>query len=199
MSSTEAPPDLLTLDDWANLDKDVPGEWVDGVLVEEEVPSFIHELLVGILTEQFRRWLGRGALIAGSESKLAVGPSRGRKPDLSVWFPGSPLPPAEASMSRVPPDVAVEIVTPTPRDVQRDRVTKHNEYAAFGIRYYWIVDPSVRSLEVFELRAGVYSRVLGVTSGSALTVPGIESAQLNLDEVWEEVDDFIRRSAEQNP
>jgi Uma2 family endonuclease len=189
----------LTLDEWALLDEETPGEFVDGLLAEEEVPSFVHEQLVGILIALFRAWLGRGALVAGSESKLAISPTRGRKADVAVWFPGSRLPSLRGSVAREPPDVAVEIVTDTPRDAQRDRVAKHDEYAAFGVRYYWLVDPALRSLEVFELRAGVYARVLGATDGGALAVPGIADAMLNLDDVWAEVDELVRRFEQQAP
>lgn len=191
-----APPPMWTLEAWAGLPEDEPGEFVDGALVEEETPTFVHEQLVGILIALFRSWLGRGALVSGSESKLAVSDRRGRKADVSVWFPGSRLPPPNASVSRVPPDVAVEVITPTPRDAQRDRVVKFDEYAAFGIRFYWIVDPETRTLEVFELRDGAYARALGATDGSAHPVPGIPGAHLDLDAVWAELDDLARRYAE---
>lgn len=57
-----------------------------------------------------------------------------------MYLPGYPPLPRHGAV-RVPPDVAVEVVTPTPRDVRRDRVEKVDDYAAFGVRYYWIVDP----------------------------------------------------------
>jgi hypothetical protein len=80
-----------------------------------------------------------------------------------VWFTDSRWPDGRASVTQIPPDVAVEIVTATPRD----RVAKHDEYAAFGVRCYWLVDPELRTVEVFELRDGVYARVLGASEGAA--------------------------------
>ena len=38
--------DRMTLEEWAALDEDEPGEIVDGVLVEDEVPSMVHERVV---------------------------------------------------------------------------------------------------------------------------------------------------------
>jgi Uma2 family endonuclease len=179
----------LSLDAWFELPEDVPGELVGGRLVEEEVPGFVHEVLVILLGSLFRTWIvPRGGLVAGSEAKFAVAPGRGRKPDLTVFFPGSQRPPTRGLID-VAPDVAVEIVSPTPRDGRRDRVEKLAEYSAFGIHYYWIVDPQLRSLEILELASdGSYRHALGATEGVLETIPGCTGLRLDLDAIWEEID-----------
>jgi len=179
----------LTLADWLELPEDEPGELVDGVLVEEEVPDYVHELLVAILARLLGNWIApRGGLVAGSDAKFVLKRDRGRKPDLTVYFPGSRFPPRRGGI-HVPPDVAVEIVSPRPRDGRRDRVEKVADYAAFGVRYYWIVDPELRSLEVLELGTdGLYNHVLGASSGTVETVPGCAGLVLDLDALWAEVD-----------
>ncbi len=130
----------------------------------------------------------RGGLVFGSEAKFAISANRGRKPDLGMYLPGHPPLPRHGAV-RVPPDVAVEIVTPTPRDVRRDRVEKFDDYAAFGVRYYWIVDPEQQTLEIFELGGdGRYVRALGATGGTLMTVPGCAGLALALDELWREAE-----------
>ncbi len=179
----------LTFDDWLDLPEDQAGELVDGRLVEEEVPDFVHEVVVAFLIHLFRSWTApRGGMVAGSGAKFAVSPDRGRKPDLTVYLPGSQLPPRRGLID-TPPDVAVEVVSPTPRDGRRDRVEKLDEYAAFGIRFYWILDPELRSLEIFELgRDGRYARARGATEGRVQDVPGFEGLDLDLDALWAEID-----------
>jgi hypothetical protein len=58
---------------------------------------------------------------------------------------------SNASISRVPPALVIEIITSRPRDTKRDRVEKPTEYAHFGIKSFWLVDPAMRTLEIFEL------------------------------------------------
>lgn len=175
----------LTLEEWFALPEDEPGELVGGRLVEEEVPSYIHEFLVSLLTHLFCGWiLPRGGLVAGSDAKFAIGPGDGRKPDLTVYFPGSRRPALRGLISQ-PPDIAVEIVSPSPSDGRRDRVEKLDDYASFGIPYYWILDPQLKSLEIFELGPdGRYVHALGVSEGVIEEVPGCEGLRLDLDELW---------------
>lgn len=66
----------------------------------------------------------------------------------------------------------VEVVSASPADERRDRVEKMDEYAAFGVSYYWIVDPALGSVEIFELQNGRFARSVAVTAGTLRDVPG---------------------------
>lgn len=123
----------------------------------------------------------------GSAAKYAVRADRGRKPDVTVYLgsDGSHLP--RRGIVRVPPDIVVEVVSPSPRDERRDRIEKMDEYAAFGVRYYWILDPSLQSLEVFELLGGRYARAARATEGRMDLVPGCRDLVIELDDLWEEL------------
>lgn len=179
----------LSLDEWFDLPEDQPGELVEGRLEEEEVPDYLHERLVIRLGGILDNWISsRGGLVAGSEAKFAVGARRGRKPDLTVYLPGSRRPPARG-LIRVPPDIAIEIVSPTPRDGRRDRVEKTAEYAAFGVAWYWLLDPQLRSLEILQLDPqGRYLHVLGASTGTLEQIPGCEGLTLDLDALWAAID-----------
>jgi Uma2 family endonuclease len=52
------------------------------------------------------------------------------------------------------PDLVVEFVSPS--SVRRDRYTKMNLYARFGVKEYWIGDAANRSLEILTLTEGSY-------------------------------------------
>src|SRR3989442_14010583 len=81
----------MTVEEWGDLDEDIEGELVDGLLEEEEMATFLHELVVMWLARVLGPWARRRhAHIAGSEAKIAVGSRRGRKPDLSIYLRGKP-------------------------------------------------------------------------------------------------------------
>jgi Uma2 family endonuclease len=186
---------LMSLKEWADLDEDVEGELVDGVLEEEEMPSFLHEILVAWFIQTLRSWVRRRrGHVAASELKIAVGPRRGRKPDVSVFLP-SALPEPSAPLVHTPPHLVVEVTSPRPRDTQRDRVDKLADYARAGIGLYLLVDPQLRSLEVYELgRDGRYAVAAAAGSGR-VRVPRCPGLVLNLDTLWDEVDEAERSHA----
>jgi Uma2 family endonuclease len=174
----------MTLDEWADLDEDVEGELVDGVLVEEEVPTYLHERVVASLVGALLAW------VFASETKLRIGTRTGRKPDVVAWLAGARRPDPEASSSDAPPSVVVEVVTKRRRDVKRDRIEKLAEYAAFGVAWYWLVDPQQRTFEVLELGDGRYATALAAADG-AHAVPGCDGLLLDLDALWAELDAML--------
>jgi Uma2 family endonuclease len=182
-------PRHLSFEEWVALPEDEPGEWVDGILAEEEVPDYVHELVVGWVIRVLGNWgVARGAFVAGSGAKFRVTPRRGRMPDVTVYLPGDPKPPKRGLVTSAP-SIAVEVVSPTARDIRRDRLEKLVEYAEFGVRWYWLIDPELRTFEILELGAdGRYVHAIGVSEGIVVQVPGCEGLQIAVSELWAEVD-----------
>lgn len=179
---------LLTMEEWAAMDEDEPGELVDGRLEEEEDAGALHEILVASLMQSLLNWLNDRGWALGSNAKYAVRPDRGRKPDVTVYLERRKLP--RLGVVTVPPDIAVEVVSPTPRDERRDRIEKMDDYAAFGIQFYWILDPLLQSLEIFELTDGRYARAARATEGVLREVPGCEGLTIDLDALWKEISEL---------
>jgi Uma2 family endonuclease len=73
------------------------------------------------------------------------------------------------------PDLAVEILFPS--SIRRDRYEKLEQYARFGVKEYWIIDPANRSVEILALSGGRYAlRTSAVGNGpvSSLVLGGLE-------------------------
>lgn len=191
----------ITLEAWADLDEDEPGELVDGRIEEEEVPSVLHEAVVAWLMRVLGVWaVQRGGRVFGSELKLGMkAQQRGRKPDVTMYLPGLPLPARGSSMATRPPSVVIEVISPRPRDARRDRIEKLGEYARFGVRFYWILDPQVRGLEIFELgQDGRYAVALSASEG-VHAAPGCEGLTLDVDALWKELDELPEGEDEGEP
>jgi Uma2 family endonuclease len=187
LALTPEPPAVsMTVSAWLDLREDEAGELVLGRLVEEEVPDATHEVIVAWLIWLFRDWLAGRGLVLGSELKMLVAENTGRKADVVVYFEKSPLPRRKGPVT-VAPDLLVEVISPSPRDERRDRVEKMAEYARFGVKYYWLVDPSLGSVEIFELSSGRYAKVVGVTGGRVDDVPGCPGLGLDVDALWREL------------
>jgi Uma2 family endonuclease len=180
---------------WEQMGEDQPGELVDGLLQEEEVVDSPHEVIVSALLYVLLTWArpGKGRVLA-SETKYALSKHRGRKPDISVFLTRDRKLPRRGAM-RHPPDIMIEVISPEPRDRRRDRIEKLREYAAFGVRWYWLIDPEARSLEILKLgEDGHYAHALDAAEGT-IAVPGCEGLTLDLDALWRELDEEIEPEA----
>ncbi len=89
-------------------------------------PEATHETIVAWLLWTLKTWLGSRGLVLGSDLRVLVAEQTGRKPDLVVYLEGSPLPPRNGPVTS-PPDLLVEVVSPSPRDERRDRIEKMDE------------------------------------------------------------------------
>jgi Uma2 family endonuclease len=79
--------------------------------------------------------------------------------------------------ARVPPDLAVEVLSRTTET--RDRGRKMDLLARFGVVEYWIVDPVENTLEVYVLEDGGYR--LAAVYGEADRVHSPTLANLDFD------------------
>lgn len=134
-----------------DVEKGVPCELIDGVLVEKAPMSYFEDSLTTVLatflhTFLWRSRLGKG-FTAGAIYQMAEG--NYRLPDFTVClkdkFPSG-------KVERVPyvdfaPDLAVEVLSAsnTPAEIER----KRRELFDSGTRLIWVVDPASRTVDVF--------------------------------------------------
>jgi Uma2 family endonuclease len=58
-----------------------------------------------------------------------------------------------------PPQLFVEVVSPGPKNRERDYKNKLAQYQARAIDEYWVIDPEAQMVTVFSLRLGQYFEV----------------------------------------
>src|SRR3954469_15279453 len=143
--STPAPAAVTPEDLLARPDAD-SYELIDGQLVEKHMGAhagLVAATLIALLRADARaRGLGR---VFTSDCSYQIGPGRNlvRKPDVSFIargrLPGDQLP---AGHLRIPPDLAVEVVSPN--DLAEDIDARVADYLEAGVRLMWVVYPATR-------------------------------------------------------
>ena len=146
-----APPGLVTIKEWGELEGPPFYELVDGRLVERPEMATWHDILLFALTPYLvpyvkRRHLGQ---MAGSTTPMQISTLTGRKPDLLLIPPDQYHLVGKNVFHGVPSFVA-EILSPTTEHI--DRGDKRDEYAQLGIGEYWIIDFPNRAIEIYQLR-----------------------------------------------
>lgn len=167
-----------TLTDYLAIFGDYNGlvEIVDGQLVIHDMPGTEHQSILLNIAALLRASTAGKAFIAALPVRLTDGTVR--EPDV-LFF-------ATAHLDRVhdtyvdPPDLAVEVISPSRSGRKRDLIEKRAEYARSGIPEYWIVDPKARDVLVLRLDAGTESgpyREVGRYAGddvvTALAAPDV--------------------------
>ena len=121
-------------------------ELSDGQLLVLEMPTTEHQWIVTELLFLMKAWAqehGAGlVLVAPMPVRLWAG--KIREPDIVFYAAGHED--RLHDQYADPPDLAVEVLSPTTQ--QTDRGEKSVEYAAAGVGEYWIVDPAARSITV---------------------------------------------------
>jgi Uma2 family endonuclease len=81
------------------------------------------------------------------------------------------------------PDFVVEVLSPSTE--AHDRGVKFEDYAAHGVREYWLVDPAVEVLEQYLLAGGVY-KLEHKSQNGHVTSPVIEGLSLSVRALFDD-------------
>lgn len=160
-----------------------------GVLEVTEVPNDPHGQVVsncqGLLHHYHRQHPGLIQRIGGGgEFRLYIPEfASGRNPDVAVVLVGTP----KNERGRRPPSLVAEVVSK--RGEVRDYQEKREEYWAFGVREYWIIDPAARRVLLLNRREGEQAWTERELQGSDVIaselLPGFAGT---VAELWQNLD-----------
>ena len=158
-------------------------ELARGVLEVADVPNDPHGVIVSNLYISVARYrLDHPGAIdrygGGNEFRFWLpGMVSGRNPDLAVVLRGAP----KDFRGRRLPALAAEVVSRG--SIHRDYVINREEYLAYDLLEYWIVDPLERKVTVLTRRGDVWDEqvVRGDQVVSSLVLPGFLTT---VNELW---------------
>ncbi|MDE0398527.1 MAG: Uma2 family endonuclease [Candidatus Poribacteria bacterium] len=130
------------------LENDIDGyEYVKGELVPMSPPTRIHSKVSVNVIRHLDRYVRENQLgEVHVEATFQVG-ERALKPDVA-FMPTSRLDGDENTGFPIPPDLAIEVVSPT--DVQWRVVDKAFAYLNAGTRLVWVLDPRSKTVTVYR-------------------------------------------------
>ncbi len=103
-------------------------------------------------------------------------------PDIAGWrrerMPTLP----ETAYFETTPDWACEILSPS--TARLDRGEKRDVYAREGVTHLWLVDPTVRQLEAFELREGRWVLLTTLSGSAEVAVAPFAAVPFSLGSLW---------------
>lgn len=176
-----------TYQDIIALPENLVGQLVDGDLIVHPRPTAEHARAQVVLAHLFLRVFDRGLGGSGGwwilpEVELHFGRDV-LVPDLSGWrrerLPGPPRGP----YLEVAPDWICEVLSPGTATFDRGR--KLARYARAGVSFAWLVDPALRTLEVFRRGSEGKWVLLDVHDGAvAVRAEPFEAVEFDLGTLW---------------
>lgn len=141
----------------------------DGVLLMAPMPAWWHQRVALQLATALNAW----AQPRGGEALLPVdvvtAEDRMYHPDVILLLPGHLDRLDEDGKLHAPPDLAVEVSSPSTRAF--DLTDKRDAYAEFAVPEYWFVDLEARAVAVHRLEDRAYPDPAVVSESGALTSP----------------------------
>jgi Uma2 family endonuclease len=174
-------------------------ELARGVLEVVEVPDDPHGVVVANLYDGISRYRREHPGVihrygGGSEFRFWLpGMISGRNPDLGVILRGAP----KDWRGRRIAALAAEVVSE--ESIERDYVTKREEYLAYGLLEYWIVDPMKRQVTVLTRRGDRWNEAV-FRDQQIIASFVLPSFATTVAELWRDMDeDATEADADSSP
>jgi len=168
------------------LPEHLTGEIIDGELFVSPRPRSAHNvtqsIVCGILLTRFQLGDGGpGGWWIVSEQELHLG-EQVLVPDLAGWR-RERLPVMENVVGiQVVPDWVCEVLSPSTAVL--DRTRKLATYAAQGVDHLWLVDPVLRTLEVFRRQERTWLLLGAFSNDDRVRAAPFDAIELDLSKWW---------------
>lgn len=173
------------------IEEDKKMEFINGEIIFQSPAKLRHTKSIKLLTKLMDTYVEKNDLgFVGSEKMLISLTRNDYEPDICFFEKAKSNNFKSDQMQFPAPDLAVEVLSPSTEKF--DRETKFQDYAAHGIREYWIIDPENEFIEQYFLQAEEYELLLKAKDGTieSLVLPNFRTQiravfdeKLNLEEL----------------
>lgn len=175
----------VTYDALYELPENRVGEIVEGELYSSPRPTGRHSLSSSVLGHELIGpfQIGRngpGGWWILDEPEVHFGQNV-LVPDLAGWR-RERLTDLAVPFFTVAPDWICEVLSPS--TARLDRIRKMPVYAGGGVSHAWLLDPILRTLEVFTQEGGVWRMIGGFEGPAVVRAPPFHELELELSSLW---------------
>ena len=173
------------------VEEDTKIEFINGEIVFQSPAKLRHTSAVKYLTNLLNNFVVRHDLgYVGGEKMLISLTRNDYEPDICFFSKAKSADFTSDQMQFPAPDLVVEVRSPLTETY--DRETKFQDYAAHGIREYWIIDPEHEMIEQYILQKEEYELFVKakdghiesvVLQGFSISIRAVFDAIVNLEEL----------------
>jgi Uma2 family endonuclease len=172
----------MTLDEFFALPETMtPTELFDGEMIVSPAPAFRHQAIAATVFTCVNNLKPDGtALFAPVD--VVLNPGTVAQPDV-LWVSSS----NERCMEQDgklfgPPDLCIEILSPS--TARKDRTKKFNAYESAGVREFWIIEPTLNSLEQWVLNDNEFGLQGVYHEPQTFVSPALNGATVALSDIF---------------
>jgi Uma2 family endonuclease len=157
-------------------------ELAHGEVVVSPSPNFDHAYVVTRLSSRLVAHVDDRKLgVIVSDIDTPFGPDDVRRPDL-LYFSNARLHHIGRVNLEGPPDLCVEVLSPSNRHV--DRGDKFELYRDSGVPFYWIFDPMLKVVEAYRSEGKEYVPAVTAKDDAMVRLPPFDDLEIRLAEIW---------------
>jgi len=185
----EAARRLSLYEELSVLPNGITGEILNGQLHTQPRPKWPHgraedALLIELGTTYDRGKRGPGGWWIITEPEIHfVRDTEVVVPDLAGWRRSRMPSPPSGHRVEVTPDWVCEILSPS--TASKDRDIKMPLYHHYGVKHFWLVDPSAQTLEAYEAGQDGWNLIGRFNAGDRISVAPFTEAVFTLSELWD--------------
>ena len=161
-------------------------EVLDGALYTHPRPAPLHTIAASHLGDELTSPFGKGRGGPGGwwildEPELHLAGDI-LVPDLAGWRRERMAEPPDTPYFSLAPDWVCEVLSASTRRL--DLHGKRPVYAREGAGHLWLVEPTDRTLEAFELRGGEWVLIAAAKDDDPIRIPPFDAITFGLAELW---------------
>jgi Uma2 family endonuclease len=147
-------------------------------------PSVKHQILVTKIWNSLNNTCHQNGIILVAPIDVYIDEDNTFQPDV-IFITNENMSIIQDDNINGAPDLVVEILSPSTG--KRDKTTKKEIYARFGVKEYWIVDPIHQTIDQFLLKNQIYDLHATLAPGNSMASPLFSCINIDLDTLFQDL------------